>query len=107
MSAANALKAARAAGVAVRLDGDDLVLTAATEPPAVILELLSQHKPDILALLRPGEDGWSSEDWQLFFDERAGIAEFDGRLSRAAAEASAFAASEWNLCPVSLSANAP
>jgi hypothetical protein len=97
MSAANALKAARAAGVAVRLDGDDLVLTAAAEPPAVILELLSQHKPDILALLRPGEDGWSAEDWRVIFDKRAGTAEFDGGLSRAAAEASAFTdcVAEW------------
>src|SRR3954468_14916795 len=29
--------------------------------------------------LRPGDDGWSINDWQVFFDERAGIAEFDGQ----------------------------
>jgi hypothetical protein len=40
-------------------------------------------------LLRP--DCWSAEDWQAFFDERAGIAEFDGGLPRAQAEAQAFA----------------
>ena len=40
-----------------------------------------------MALLRPGQDGWSAEDWQAFFDERAGIAEFDGGLPRAEAEA--------------------
>jgi hypothetical protein len=97
MSAANALKAALAAGVAVRLDGDDLVLEAAAEPPAAILELLSRYKPAVVALLRPGQDGWSAEDWRVVFDERAGIAEFDGGLSRAAAEASAFTdcVAEW------------
>ena len=31
------------------------------------------------------------EDWQVFFDERAGIAEFDGGLPRAETEARAFA----------------
>ena len=35
MSAAEALKAARAAGVELRVDGDDLVLEAAAPPPAV------------------------------------------------------------------------
>lgn len=33
---------------------------------------------------------WSVEDWQAYFDERAGIAEFDGGLPRAEAEARAF-----------------
>jgi len=37
--------------------------------------LLSRHKSGIVALLRPGRDGWSAEDWQVFFDERAGIAD--------------------------------
>ena len=51
---------------------------------------LSRHKAEIVALLRPGRDGWSAEDWQVYFDERAGIAEFDGGLPRAEAEARAF-----------------
>jgi hypothetical protein len=48
-------------------------------------------------LLRPGRDGWSAENWQIFFDERAGIAEFDGGLPRPEAEARAFACClvEW------------
>lgn len=33
---------------------------------------------------------WSVEDWQSYFDERAGITEFDGGLPRAEAEARAF-----------------
>ena len=38
---------------------------------------------------RAGE--WNTEDWQAYFDERAGIAEHDGGLSRADAERQALA----------------
>ena len=49
------------------------------------------------ALLRTGRDSWSREDWRAFFDERAGIAEFDGGLPRLEAEARAYACcvAEW------------
>jgi hypothetical protein len=87
MNAADALKTARAAGVEVILDGDDLALNAASAPPAVVLDALSLHKAEVVALLRPGRDGWSAEDWHVLFDERAGIIEFDGGLPRASAEA--------------------
>jgi hypothetical protein len=56
-----------------------------------VLELLSSHKADILRLLGPANDGWSPEDWRVFFKERAAILEFDGGLPRAEAEARAFA----------------
>ena len=97
MTAFEALRAARSAGVEVALDGDDLVLKAASPPPASVLDALSCNKAGIVALLRSGDDGWSAEDWQLLFDERAGIAEFDGGLSRVEAEAQAFACciTEW------------
>src|SRR5262249_8323415 len=87
MRAVEALKAARAAGVELALDGDDLALKAASAPPAAVLDALSLHKAEIMVLLRPAEDGWSAEDWQVFFEERAGIVEFDGGLPRAEAEA--------------------
>lgn len=97
MNPAKVLKAARAAGVEFRLDGEDLVLEAAVAPPPTIVDLLSHHKPVIVALLRIGPSGWSGEDWQIFFDERAGVAEFDGGLPRPEAEARAFAmcVAEW------------
>ena len=97
MSAALALKTARAVGIRVRVDGDDLELEAPAQPPQAVLDLLSRHKADILRLLRPANDGWSAEDWQVFFDERAAIPEFDGGLLRAEAEARAFAycVTEW------------
>ena len=91
MSAVEALKAARAASIQLGLDGDDLVLEASGPPPAVVVELLSRHKAGVVSLLRPANDGWSALDWQVFFDERAGIAEFDGGLSRVQAEDRAFA----------------
>jgi hypothetical protein len=90
MSAVEALRAARAAGVQFTLDGDDLVMTAAAAPSAAMLDALSRHKAEIVALLRSSRDGWSGEDWLAFFDERVGIAEFDGGLPRAQAEMRAF-----------------
>ena len=90
MNAAEVLKAVRTAGVHLEIDGDDLALSAASPPPAAVLDALSLHKAEIVVLLRPGRDGWSGEDWQVYFDERAGIAEFDGGLPRAQAEAQAF-----------------
>ena len=97
MSAVHALKLARAAGVRIGIDGDDLTLDANAAPPSAVLDLLARHKAQVIALLRPGSDGWSGEDWRAFFDERAGIAEFDGGLLRDQAEARAFACcvAEW------------
>jgi hypothetical protein len=90
MNAAEVLQMARAAAVRVSIDGDDLVLAASAPPASFVLELLSSHKAGILALLRSTDDELSAEDWQVFFDERAGIAEFDGGLSRGYAEVGAF-----------------
>jgi len=90
MSAVEALRAAHVAGIQLGVDGEDLVLTASVPPPAAVIDLLANHKTEVLALLRPAEDGWSAEDWQVFFEERAGIAEFDGALPRPQAEELAF-----------------
>ena len=97
MSAVATLKDARAAGIKLALDGEDLVLEAGSTPPAAVLDALSRHKAEIVALMRPGEDGWSGEDWQVFFDERAGIIEFDAGQPRSKAEAQALACCivEW------------
>jgi hypothetical protein len=97
VSAAEALQAARAAGIQLRIDGDGIVLKASAPPPAPVLNLLSRHKADVVRMLRSDEDSWSALDSQVFFDERAGIAEFDGGLPRPQAEAHAFACcvAEW------------
>ncbi len=97
MSAVHALKLARATGVRIGIDGDALTLDADAAPPAAVLDMLSRHRAQVLALLRTGSDGWSGEDWWAFFDERAAIAEFDGGLPRGPAETRAFACclAEW------------
>jgi hypothetical protein len=97
MSAAEALKQARAAGIRVEINGYDLVLEASAPPPGEVLDLLARYKADILTLLDPGSVGWSGEDSREVFEERAGIAEFDGGLPRDQAEARAFSCcvGEW------------
>jgi hypothetical protein len=97
VSAADAMKAAQDTSVTVRLDGDDLVLEAAVPPPSYVLDLLLLHKAGVVAMLRLDKDGWSIEEWQALYDERAGIAEFDGGLPRREAEALAFehCVAEW------------
>jgi hypothetical protein len=97
MSALEALVAARHAGIDIGTEGGDLVMGAPAPPRAELLEQLRQHKTAIGELLRPRADGWSGEDWQAFFNERAAIAEFDGGLPRPQAEAQAFSgcAAEW------------
>ena len=78
MSALQALNAARNAGVRVGIDGYALTLDADAAPPSAVVDLLTVHKPGVIALLRTGSDGWSGEDWRALFDERAAIVEFDG-----------------------------
>ena len=97
MSAAEAIRAARTAGVRLTADGEDLLLDAASPPSAAVIDKLSRHKAEVLKLLQPAGNGWSAADWHAFFDERAGIAEFDDGLSRSEAEDHAFACSvsEW------------
>ena len=90
MSAASALRAVRDTGIGLHVDGVGLVLKASVPPPTAILDLLSRHKADLIALLRSGDDGWSVEDWHALYDERAGIAEFGHGLARPEAEALAF-----------------
>lgn len=90
MSAAEALRAARNAGIGLHVDGIDLVLEASAPPAAALLDLLTRHKADLVVLLQSGDDGLSAEDWRALYDERAGIAEFDGGLTRPEAEALAF-----------------
>jgi hypothetical protein len=96
MSAAEALRAAHAAGVTVTLDGESIMLEAPTEPPQSVLDALSRHKRAVLALLHPGY-GWTAEDWRRYFDKRAGIAKANNELPRAEAEALALACCliEW------------
>ena len=86
MSAGQPLRAARAAGIHLEVEGDDLLLEAPAPPPTAVLDALSRHKAEIVRILHPAKGGWSAEDWRLYFEERAAIAEFDGGLPRAKAD---------------------
>jgi len=90
MSAADALAAARTAGLDLRVDGQDLVLNAPAQPPQAILDLLAQHKAGVIEILRAQDEDWPADEWPAFYDERAAIAEFDGGLPRPEAETLAF-----------------
>ena len=86
MNAVETIEAAKAAGVEIAVDGAELSLKASERPPPAVLEALRQNKQEIIALLsdtEPPPTRWLSADWRAFFDERAGIAEFDGELPRA------------------------
>ena len=72
MSPVEALEAARTAGIQISVDGDDLVLESAAEPPVAVVDLLTEHKAGILAILRSGQAAGAAE-------ERVAIAEFEVR----------------------------
>ncbi|MGM4892066.1 hypothetical protein [Tardiphaga sp. 839_C3_N1_4] len=86
MTANQALQTARDLGIAIKLSGNGLLLSASFEPPAGVVKDLVRHKLEILGILAPTETALTAEDWLVSFDERAGIAEFDGGLPRELAE---------------------
>ena len=85
MTAAAVVRNAVAAGVVLRVRGAALVLSAHSQPDEHLLRELRSEKPAIVAYLR-GLALWDEDDWNALCDERAGIMEFDGGLSRAEAE---------------------
>ena len=90
MRTADALRLAHDSGVHIVVSGTDLVLDADREPIPAVLEALRRHKADIVAHLKADPYAWTPEDWRAFFDERAGMAEFDMGQPREQAEATAF-----------------
>lgn len=97
MMAAHAMRIAEAARIVITIEGDNLVLAAPAKPPASVIDLLARNKSAILNFLRRTNGGLSRSDWQELFDERAGIAEFEGGLLREQAEVQAFSCcvDEW------------
>ena len=90
MSAVEALRLAWENGVRLGVAGADLILDADREPVPRVLEVIRRHKAGIVALLTAAKGDWTARDWRAFYDERAGIAEHDGRMTRAEAETQAF-----------------
>lgn len=52
MNAAEVIRGAAAAGIRISIQGDGLSLEAATPAPPWVVELIAQHKPEIIDLLR-------------------------------------------------------
>jgi hypothetical protein len=80
----------RAAGGRVMIIEDRLKVRAPLPLPDKLVAELRLHKAEVLAFLQDRKAAWTPEDWRVFFDERAGIAEHDAGLSRADAEARAY-----------------
>jgi hypothetical protein len=72
------IDAARAAGVTVSIDGDNLLLRSGSPPPQAVIDALSRHKREVIDFLRSDRSGRTAQDWRAFFDERAAITEFRG-----------------------------
>ena len=52
MNAAEVIKEAAVAGIQIAIEGDGLSLEATAKPPKAIIELITQHKLEIINLLR-------------------------------------------------------
>ena len=92
-------------GATIKPAGGRLILRAGpTAIPADLIIRIRQTKAELLDTLVAAStcQEWTAEDWQVFYDERAGVMEFDGGFPRPTAEAQAFEACsiEWmNLNP--------
>ncbi len=90
MQAAEILEHFRAQGASITVtDTGNLRLSAPSKLPDELVKELRERKADVVRLLA-SPSVWDAETWREFYDERAGIAEHDGGLSRAEAEARAF-----------------
>ena len=57
MNAAEVIKKAAAVGIQIAIQGDGLSLEATAKPPKAIIELITQHKSEIIDLLRSDRGG--------------------------------------------------
>ena len=77
MNAAEVIKEAAAAGIRIAIEGDGLSLEATAQPPKAIIELITQHKPEIINLLGsslggPAEARVSWLDMEVAVENEAG-----------------------------------
>ena len=77
MNAADVIKEVNAAGIRIAIKGTGLSLEASAPPPKVIIDLITEHKPEIVALLssapdRPAETQVSWLDMVVAVDNEAG-----------------------------------
>jgi len=78
-----------AAGGTIAIAGDKLKLAAPAPLPENLMSEIRRHKAEVLNLL---SEKWKAVDWQIFYDERAAVLEYDHELPKSEAEARAW---EW------------
>lgn len=84
MTAAEIVDQVCTSGAKITVAGDYLELTAPRPLPDELLGRVAAHKPEIMKILRRQDT--EAEDLREYFEERAGILEYDGGLPRAKAE---------------------
>lgn len=103
MNPATMLQQARTDGLKIALTPEgEITARGLQSVVAKWVPILRPHKPAIVALLQAASEpvaAWDAADWTAYFDERAGVAEFDGCLPRREAEQQAWRGciAEW-LC---------
>ena len=98
MSAASIIRRIRAAGGEITRAEEGIKLKIPASLRDDVIAEIKAHKDAIRRAFKFGsEDLWDADDYRFFYDERAGIGEFDGGLPRPEAEARAFACCvvEW------------
>jgi hypothetical protein len=91
MSAASIIGRVRASGGDITLAGDNIKLMVPVSLyEEAVAEVRAQRGAVRCALKNETEAPWDAEDYHALYEERAGIGEYDGCLSRAEAEAQAF-----------------
>lgn len=85
MNAVEVLRAARAVGIRVEIDGENLMLQASVPPPSAVVSALASLKPDIVSLLR-SETNSAGELGMEKLEERAALVEYGAGVPKAWAE---------------------
>jgi hypothetical protein len=83
--------------ITIVIQGEKLGLTASKAPPERLVQALKEQRDELAFLLTPDRSGWTPEDWRAYFEERAGVRQFEGGAERAEAEHLAFqdCVTEW------------
>jgi hypothetical protein len=83
------LQKLRRCDITVEMQGTQLIIDgpAANLTDSVVAQVQA-FKEELLRLLDPADSpcSWDVESWQAYFDERAGVREYDGRHERSEAE---------------------
>ena len=69
MNAVEVVRMARTAGIELTIDGDNLQLSAASEPPLSVIEELRRHKLEIVNLLRSNHERFEGPPRAVPFGE--------------------------------------